>query len=109
MRISLSRYRDWFLAGTVVTVVYLGGICTVFLPVSESIHGDILTVLALPSILLLLPILFSNIHNPDLGDIPTITLAVVLNWLFYTAILRWVLARLRRRKSSKQETPASLE
>jgi hypothetical protein len=105
---SLLR-RDWFLAGSIVAAIYAISVGTLFLPISDSATGGVVTFLTFPSAVLLIPLmLLGNFHNPLFGETPFVVLAVSLNWIFYTAILRWVLARLRHRKSSKQEKPASL-
>jgi hypothetical protein len=102
--------RDWFAAGSIVAAIYVICVGTLFLPISDSTSGGVVTFLTFPSAVLLIPLmLLGNFHDPLFGETPFVVLAVSLNWIFYTAILRWVLARLRRRKSSKQESPAPLE
>jgi hypothetical protein len=96
--------RDWIVAGSIVTAAYAISIGMVFLPVFPySVRDNILLVLALPSMLFFFSGLLKG--NTFLGENPTVLVALALNLLFYTAILRWVLARLRRRKSSKRPAP----
>jgi hypothetical protein len=102
--------RDWLVAGPIVAAIYVICVGTLFLPISDSANGGVVTFLTFPSAVLLIPLmLLGNFHNPLFGETPFVVLAVSLNWISYTAILRWVLAGLRRRKSTKQETPAPLE
>ncbi|HKV05057.1 MAG TPA: hypothetical protein VJO53_08125 [Candidatus Acidoferrales bacterium] len=99
----MGERRDWLIAGTIVAVGYAIVACAMLLPMSESTQGDLLLVLASPSMLFLFPLLLKQ--NPYLGENAIVFLGFTFNWFFYIAVVRWVLVR--RRKSLKQRPPAS--
>ena len=73
--------RAAFIFGVVAAIPLLG------LPHPRIIGAACLTFLALPAGLLLVPFM-RNIHDADLG---LMTVAILINWILYTALLRWLL------------------
>jgi hypothetical protein len=97
---KVGSLREWIVASLVVLLVFAPTAAIVFarspIHISESVGRACFFFLVLPGMILFFPLIMSNIHNGSIGFIAS---SILLNWFLYTALLRWILARRRRRRS----------
>lgn len=89
-----KSFGEWRLAGVVVAAVQVVSALLMFVTAIPRDFRNIIFFLSLvfPAGLPLLPIL-KSIHSIDSVFI---VISAILNWLFYTVIIHWFIARRRR-------------